>query len=224
MKQTKTLMKRIVRNTTLVLAAMAMSSFAVAQKGSLYIGGVAGFASNKNSLPNGTETTSSSWAFGPEAGTFLKDDIQLGLALGISGGKSEVGTTTVTSTNINPTVYGRKFFKITDSFSAFGGLYLTYISGSSTVETGTTSTEYTQSGFGARFGIGVAYALSPRFAMVGQYGLLGYSSVKNKMGGTETGTDSHFDFGVNSTGSSTLSQGNGSGAVFNIGLYYTFKQ
>jgi hypothetical protein len=85
--------------------------------------------------------------------------------------------------------------------------------------------KHTQSGFGARVGIGVALALSPRFTAVGQYGLLGFSSVSNKNDdGDKTSTDTSFDFGVNTVGGSTLSQGNGSGAVFNIGIYYTIKE
>jgi hypothetical protein len=65
-----------------------------------------------------------------------------------------------------------------------------------------------------RVGVGVAYALSPRFTAVGQYGLLGFQSTKDKLDGEETTKDSSFDFGVNTTG----------GSVFNIGLYYTIKQ
>ena len=70
-------------------------------------------------------------------------------------------------------------------------------------------------------GIGVAYALSPRFTAVGQYGLMGYRSVSNKVGGNDAGSDSSFNFGVNTVGSSSLSFG--SGTVFNVGIYYTFK-
>ena len=44
-----------------------------------------------------------------------------------------------------------------------------------------------------------------------------------KDNGNETGKESDFNVGVNTVGSSSFVQGNGSGAVFNIGLYYTFK-
>jgi hypothetical protein len=49
---------------------------------------------------------------------------------------------------------------------------------------------------------------------LGQYGLLGFQSTKNKVDGDEVSKDSSFDFGVNTTG----------GSVFNVGLYYTFMQ
>ncbi len=129
-----------------------------------------------------------------------------------------------TSTNFSPTVYVRKFFKVTDNFSTFAGFYLNYANGKTTDYTFTPSTESTSSGVGLRLGVGVAYALSPRFTAVGQYGLMGYQSTTNKVDGNNTGTDSSFNFGVNTVGSSTLSQGNGSGAVFNVGIYYTFKK
>jgi len=70
----------------------------------------------------------------------------------------------------------------------------------------------------------MAFALSPRWTAVGQYGQLGYTSVKFKQDGTETSKESDFNFGVNTVGSSSFVQGNGSGAVFNIGLYYTFHK
>jgi hypothetical protein len=212
------------KKTLWIMIMLASSTFALAQKGSWYIGGVVGYGFTTFKAPNGNKSGNSNWAFGPEGGTFLKDDIQLGLALGISGSTTTNNSTdTETSTYISPTIYTRKFFKITDNFSTFAGLYLTYTSGKTTDYTSTPSTESTQTGIGLRLGIGVAYALSPRFTAVGQYGLMGYQSLTNKTNGTETGTDSSFDFGVNTVGSSSLNQGNGSGAVFNIGIYYTFK-
>jgi hypothetical protein len=210
----------------LILVVIVATSFdGFSQAGSWYVGGVVGYASSSEKIPGGNTTSTSSWALGPEAGTFLKDDIQLGLVLGIGGSsQKDDGGDIYSISTLTPTVYGRKFFKITDNFSTFAGLYLNFLSGSQTNYTGGGgSNEIKQSGFGFRVGVGVAYALSPRFTAVGQYGLLGYTSVTSKFNGNETDTTSSFDFGVNTTGSNTLSQGNGSGAVFNIGIYYTFK-
>jgi len=122
----------------------------------------------------------------------------------------------------SPTVYVRKFKKVTDNFSLFSGLYFNYLSGEETDFT-PAEEKFKASGFGISLGIGAAYALSPRFTAVGQYGLLGYSSITNKHDDTETSKESDFNIGVNTVGSSSFVQGNGSGAVFNIGLYYTFK-
>lgn len=208
----------------LVLISMVVTStVALAQTGSWYVGGVVGFGSHTDKDPDDKKNVTSSWAFGPEVGTFLKDDIQVGIALGISGSSEKHdGDDYKSSTDISPTIYGRKFFKATDELSAFAGLYLSYLGGSMTDKSTGDDVKYKQSGFGARVGIGVAYAISPKFTVVGQYGLLGFQTISYKADGNDAGGASDFDFGVNTVGSSTLVQGNGSGSVFNIGIYYTF--
>ena len=202
------------KKALILILMIVVSSVVMAQQGSWYIGGLAGFSTSKDEdAGSGVESVTTSWAFSPEFGTFLKDDIQLGIALGIGGSKDKFdGDDVSKSTQIDPTIYGRKFFKLTDNFSTFAGLYLSLIS-EKTTDYGPT-VETTTSGFGARVGIGVAYALSPRFTAVGQYGLFGFESTKDKLDGDEVSNSSAFDFGVNTTG----------GSVFNVGIYYTFKQ
>ncbi len=204
----------------LLLMGVCFLGVAFAQQGSWYVGGVANYGAKTTKQPNNPDYTLTSWAFGPEVGTFLKDNLQLGLYLGLSGSSEKDDNGEISSSsNFSPTLYTRKFFTITDNFSAFGGLYLSYISGSATNYAGT-GAERKTSGFGARLGIGVAYALSPRFTVVGQYGLLGYQSVSFKSNGNDAGSESSFDFGVNTIGYGSLGQ---TGGVFNVGLYYTFK-
>jgi hypothetical protein len=205
---------------SILLFVFALANIMVyAQTGSWYLGGVAGLSSNGSENASGNTTTSTDWAFAPEVGTFLKDDIQLGVFLGLSGGKTKDDVGDISKYSIfSPTIYSRKFFKITDNFSTFAGLYLNIGTGSSTSYSGTPTTT-DLSGFGIRLGVGVAYALSPRFTAVGQYGLLGYQSTNEKVNGTDSGGDNSFGFGVNTVGYGTLVQGNGSGAVFNIGIY-----
>ncbi len=211
------------KKTLILLSMVAMTTVSMAQKGTWYIGGLAGFATSTDKDPNDKKTTMSNWTVAPEVGTFLKDDIQVGLAFGIGGAKEKNDSLDLSESSfLTPTLYGRKFFKITDNFSTFAGLYLSYIGGKSTDFTNTPETKSEQSGFGARIGVGIAYALSPRFTAVGQYGLFGFQSVNNKVNGNDAGSNSSFDFGVNTVGGGTLGQGNGSGSVFNIGLYYTF--
>ena len=207
----------------LVLLIVLISSITYAQKGSWYIGGVAGYGTNTQEPTNGTKSTTSSWAFGPEIGTFLKNDIQLGFILGLNGSTEKDDDKKNTEFfGFSPTVYLRKFKKVTDNFSLFSGLYFSYMSGEET-DFIPTEEKFKASGFGISLGVGMAYALSPRFTAVGQYGLLGYSSVTYKQDDTEYLKTSDFNVGVNTVGSSSFVQGNGSGAVFNIGLYYTFK-
>lgn len=210
------------KKSILLFAFAVASIMAYAQTGSWYIGGVAGVTSNASENAAGNTTTSTDWALGPEGGTFLRDDIQLGLFLGLSGGKTKDDNGDISKYSVfSPTVYGRKFFKITDNFSTFAGLYLNIGTGSTTSYFTGGSVTTDLSGFGVRVGVGVAYALSPRFTAVGQYGVLGYQSTKEKVNGSDSGGDSSFGFGVNTVGYGTLAQGNGSGAVFNIGIYYT---
>jgi len=208
----------------LVLMIVFTSVVSFAQKGSWYIGGVGGYGSNTQDPVDGTKSTTSTWAFGPEVGTFLQNDVQLGFILGLNGSTQKNDDNKVSeSSSFSPTVYVRKFKKITDNFSLFSGLYANYQSGTEKSFT-PSETKTTGSGFGISLGVGMAFALSPRWTAVGQYGLLGYTSVNYKQDGEDAGKESDFSLGVNTVGSSSFVQGNGSGAVFNIGLYYTFHK
>ncbi|HEU5292707.1 MAG TPA: outer membrane beta-barrel protein, partial [Cyclobacteriaceae bacterium] len=188
------------KKALILISMVAISSVTLAQQGSWYIGGLVGFSSSKSEdSGSGIESVGTNWWVSPEAGTFLRDDIQLGIALGIGGSKNTVdGDDVSKTTQLDPTIYGRKFFKITDNFSTFAGLYIDLISHKTTDYNPTL--ESTTSGFGARVGAGVAFALSPRFTAVGQYGVLGFQSTKDKVDGDEVSKNSDFDFGVNSTG------------------------
>lgn len=211
------------KKSLLTILFVSLTLVLVAQSGNWYVGGVGGFGSSTDKNASGFRTYNSNWAFGPEVGTFLKDDLAVGLALGLSGSSRKNDNRDIQSTNaFSPTIYGRKFFSITENFSAFAGLYLNFSSGTTNNYLQNPTEVTVQSGFGARLGVGIAYALTPRFTAIGQYGLIGYQTTSNKVDGVDNGGTSSFDFGVNTIGSSSLSQGNGSGSVFNIGLYYTF--
>ena len=207
----------------LLLTIVFVSVFSYGQKGSWYIGGVGGYGSNTWEPTDGAKSTTNTWAFGPEIGTFLQNDVQLGFILGLNGSTAKYdGDKTSESSSFAPTIYARKFKKITDNFSLFSGLYFGYVSGTS--KSFAPETKTTSSGVSISLGVGMAFALSPRWTAVGQYGLLGYTSTTHKQDGSETGKESDFNLGVNTVGSSSFVQGNGSGAVFNIGLYYTFSK
>jgi hypothetical protein len=200
----------------IIITCMASAFAAAAQQGTWYIGGLGGYSSDTDKGPSAASgvltITTTNWAFAPEIGTFLQDDIQLGIALRFEGSSvKDDNNEQRSSSTFRPIVYGRKFFKLTDNFSTFAGLYVNYSTGTDTDYLPVPTTDDT-SGFGVALGIGVAYALSPRFTAVGQYGVLGYQSEAYKTDGLDAGSTSSFDFGVNTVG----------GAVFNIGLYYTF--
>lgn len=212
--------------TTIAVLA-SLSTFA--QTGSWYVGGALGLMSTKHKNTNAGTTSESkgnTWVVSPEIGTFLSDNWQLGLAFGINGEKQvQSNKDETTASTISPTLYIRRFAKVSDNLSVFAGLYGNFSTGSKKEYYNSTDTEtkYKVSGFGMRLGIGVAYALSDRFTAVGQYGLFGFSSKTEKYDADNKDQYSSFDFGVNTVGSSSLIEGNGS-SVFNIGLYYTFKQ
>lgn len=212
---------------TLAILSLLVASSTFAQKGSWYLGGAVGMNSKSTNVKPvlGTETKTKdfSWIVAPEVGTFLADTWQLGLALGIDG-QSYRGATVGDTTNaftLSPTLYCRKFFKITDNFSVFAGLYGNFTTGDEKRTNLGVESKTKVIGFGARLGIGLAYAITDRFTLVGQYGLVGFNSVTKTDEPGNKNISSGFDFGVNTVGAAKLTQGNGSGSVFNIGLYYT---
>jgi hypothetical protein len=210
------------KKTILLISFVVFAMISMAQKGSWYIGGLAGYSSSTDKADsNGLKTIGSNWSASPEIGTFLTKSIQLGIVAGLTGSSEKAGGKKENnSISFCPTLYVRNFFKLTDNFSVFAGVYLNYYSGTDKYYSYSTGSEVetkgAHSGFGARLGIGVAYALSPRFTAVGQYGLAGFSSITYKNNnGDKTNTVSAFDVGINTVGT---------GSVFNIGLYYTFKK
>lgn len=199
--------KRIVRFLALIIAVFLCSTEMQAQKGSWYIGGQAGYNSKTEKNTGFSDIKTKNWAFAPEVGTFLENNLQLGVGVNLSGNKAENGIDS-TTTKFSPVVYLRRFFKMGDRFSTFVGLVGTVTTGS--VKAGTT--KYDLGGWGANLSLGAAYALSSRFTAVGQYGFLGYSSQTIKRGS--------FKHEVNDIGLNV----NSLGPVLNVGLYYTFKQ
>jgi len=201
--------------TKLTMIAVLLFTFgAMAQQGSWYIGGMAGYGS-KTAKDNDNTDKSTSWNFSPEVGTFLKDDIQLGIALNISGTSADEnnfgqGDGTKSTSSLAPVLYARKFWTLIDKLSVFSGLNLKYTS--TTMEDFSDPTMETKmNGFGADINIGIALGLGERFAALGSYGLLGYSTMTTDDGNGNDLVVSDFGFNVNTLG-----------PVFNIGLYYTF--
>lgn len=195
-------MKKII----LVLAISISSLTTFAQKSSWYVGGQAGFNTGSKKITGQADIKSNDWSFAPEVGTFLQDNLQLGMALNISGANSDINN--YSESKIAPVLYLRRFFKITDSFSTFAGVVSSFTTGS--VEESGIDGDI--SGAGINLSIGAAYALSPRFTAVAQYGLFGYTSETTEVSGVKT-RDTNFGLNVNTLG-----------PVFNVGIYYTFKK
>lgn len=200
-----------------------MSAFAAqAQKNSFYIGGQAGFNSTTTTVDNnGTSTTTSklnNYSFSPEIGTFLTNQVQLGVGFTFSGSKQETPytLTSVSSTAINRyggTVYSRYFFG-EGNFRPFVGVNVSLLPGNSTVENGGAygTTKYSTLDFGANLNAGFGYGLTKRLAVVGSFGTFGFQSSTSKQEGSNVKTTTN-NFGLNAN---TL------GNLFTVGVYYTF--
>lgn len=184
----------------LLFAAIAVH----AQKGSWYIGGQLGVNSKTEKNTGSADITTTTWNVAPEVGTFLQKDLQLGFAVNL-GGSSSTGSS---ETTFSPVLYLRKFYPVGDKFSLFTGIVGNFTTGS----TNQNNVSGTVSGWGLNLSLGAAYGISKTFTLVGQYGLLGYSYESNSANGLKSST-SNFGFNVNSLG-----------PVFNVGLYWTFKE
>ncbi len=210
------------KKTIFILSFLAVAMVSMAQKGSWWTGGMVGYAVS-NMKPESDEAdkeSTISWNVNPEFGTFITNTLQIGFVGGLSGSVNKVDKDkNYSSVSISPSVYLSNFYKFTDNLSGFARIYVNYINGKDIdyvydVEDKVDEIQTTHMGFGSRLGIGIAYALSPRFTVLGQYGLMGFSTVAYEDdNGDKTHTDFDFDFGVNTVGS---------GTAFNVGIYYTF--
>jgi Outer membrane protein beta-barrel domain len=203
---------------TIFLSVFILVTITVsAQKKSWYIGGNAGFSSSQNKYSNGTITLdggkSTNWSFSPEVGTFITNNIQLGLGITLSGNKTDNQTTPVSNINKSTlhggTLYGRYFFG-KEAFKPFVGLNASALSGGSKTTIGTTTTEGPDSfTFGSNINAGFGYAISKRFTTFGSLGFLGFSRTTQKQGNNKS-TTTNFGLDAQSLGNR-----------FNIGFYYT---
>src|SRR5580765_2014536 len=175
-----------------------------AQKGSWYIGGQLGFNSKTEKNTGSSDITTTTWSVAPEAGTFLQNNLQLGFALNLGGSNS----TNTSETTFSPVIYLRRFYPVGDKFSQFTGIVGNFTAGSTKVN----NQSGTLSGWGLNLSLGAAYAVSKTFTVVGQYGLFGYSYESVKFDTTKNSV-SNFGLNVNSLG-----------PVFNVGIYWTFKE
>jgi len=202
-----------------ILALVVMVSLgAFAQKGSFYVGGQAGYTTTETKVGSTVTSEGSTWSFSPEVGTFLTNNIQLGVAFNVRGTEDtdDVNNVKDESTYFGGTVYSRYFFgEGTKAFRPFVGVNAEFLPGNlkRTASFGNSSTVSEADLFriGANLNAGFAYSLSSRVAVVGSLGVLGFSSEKEspKNGGVDTKTNS-FGFDLNSLGNR-----------FNIGLYVT---
>jgi hypothetical protein len=213
-------MKLVFLPVALLIGTLA----AHAQKGSFYIGGQAGFNSTSTELENrGTTVTTSksnNYSFSPEIGTFLSNQVQLGVGFTFSGSRQETPITlssaayNIRINRYGGTVYSRYFFG-EGVFRPFIGLNASVLPGNSTsdyagVAGGTVKANTLD--IGANLNAGFGYGLTKRVTLVGSFGTFGFQRSTSKEEGNDIKTTTN-NFGLNAN---TL------GNLFNVGLYFTF--
>ena len=209
------------KTKTFLLSAFALVSIsATAQKGSWYLGGNAGLSSTQSKFDNGSITVdggkSTNWSFSPEVGTFITNNIQVGIGATMYGNKSDAQATPVSNINksisYGGTVYSRYFFG-KEAFKPFVGLNVSVLSGSSKTINGNVTSEGPDNfTFGSNINAGFGYAISKRFTTLGSFGFLGYNRFTQKSGNSKS-TTTNFGLDAQSLGNR-----------FNIGFYYTICQ
>ncbi len=192
------------KSTITLFVVLFTATVSYAQKNSWYVGGQLGFNSKTEKTTGSADLTTTTWNVAPEVGTFLQNNLQLGFALNLGGSNSPNNS----ETTFSPVVYLRRFYPVGDKFSLYTGIVGNFTTGSTKAngESGTLS------GWGLNLTLGAAYAVSKTFTVVGQYGLLGYTYESTK---SDNGKSSVSNFGLNV---------NSLGPVFNVGLYWTFKE
>ena len=188
--------------TLLVLVFAASATYA--QKNSWYVGGQLGFNSRTDKSTGAADVTTTTWSVAPEVGTFLQNNLQLGFAVNLGGSNAP----NVSAFTWSPVLYLRRFYPVGDKFSLFTGIVGNFKTGTEKLN----GEDGTVSGWGLNLSLGAAYGISKTFTLVGQYGLLGYSYEEVKFG-NEKSSVSNFGINVNSLG-----------PVFNVGIYWTFKE
>lgn len=198
------------------IAALLLCATVYGQKGSWYLGGSAG-ASMGDSRNGGISQTRNSWNVSPEVGTFLTNNLQLGL--GISYGSSNITIKEQSKLKMDGfggNIHARYLFG-ENTFRPFLGIGVSYNEGKSSTATylgpdnGYVVLPYgssKQQTFNASLTAGFFYNLSPRFSLYGSINVLGYNHMK-------AGGQVYRDLGFNA---STL------GSRFSVGVYYTFKK
>lgn len=201
---------------SLLLLALVITGISVkAQTGSWYIGGNVGFSTQQNKTETANTATNTGkttgWAFSPEFGTFLTDNVQIGLALTLAGSKYDNQATSPSITKNNSyggTLYSRYFFG-KNAFKPFVGINVAALPGKSKITQGSSSTEAKTFQFQSNINAGFGYSLSKKVTAVGSFGFLGFQSTTSKSGNTKM---KYSSFGLDAG-----SLGN----RFNIGFYYT---
>ncbi|MFZ1705664.1 MAG: outer membrane beta-barrel protein [Saprospiraceae bacterium] len=185
--------------TILICVFFSYTLSAQIPMGTKYLGGTVGFSSTKAKTDGADAFTE--WSLAPEFGYFFKDNMALGLGIGLTGAKA--GDTELNG--FGGMVYVRKFWNASDNFHVYAGLNVEY--GSTKLTFG--GNDSSLNNFGAALDLGIWYNVSDKWTVAGRLGTLGFASSSNP----DDDTDGETAFGLNVSTVTT---------PFNLGLYYSF--
>lgn len=167
-------MKRIlILSFTLVLVAPAL--WAQTTKGSIALGGGFGINSSKNENAYGnSDYTASSFQFRPVGGYFLADNLEVGLQLGVTSGKSGYDGNDPTKTSAFSAGPYARYYKFTSNerFAFTGQVGISFGSGKSSFMNNETKT----GNLGITIAPGFTYFISDKWGLDFQLDLLSYNS------------------------------------------------
>ncbi|MFT3795154.1 outer membrane beta-barrel protein [Flavobacterium sp.] len=187
-----------------VMAALAMFSFASAQKGTILVAGNIGFSTDKDEVGT-SETKTNEFNFTPKVGYQFTDNWTLGLSGNVGMDKTETttdaGLTRVTSetkdTNFAVGPFVRYSRNISEIFGFFADLDAGYQSVKSTTDPGTpfsVETENKGNGFYAQITPAIFINVKKNFGLNVSFGGLGFDSISYDNNGGDS-TNFGFNFG-----------------------------
>lgn len=184
---------------------LLFSFFLVSLNAQVFVGGSIGFSASGGNHDNGTTTTDKpstfNTNFSPKIGTFLSENVAIGLAIGYTSTRTKTpGSTEVIdkSSTFGLSPFLRYYPMRWNKFSAFGQLNAGYSFSSSTHEVGGSSTDGpTTTNLYFNVVPGIAYDLSEKFSLETTINILsfGYYHTLVKSGSTKDRTN-NFGFGL----------------------------
>lgn len=191
----------------LVMAALAMFSFANAQKGTILVAGSIGFATDKTTFANDDESKNSFFGIAPKVGYQFHDNWTVGIQGGVGFSKDEdtdtSGPVDVTSesktTYLQVGPFVRYSRNISEIFGFFTDLDLGYQSSKNTFDPGTplsVESERKGNGFYAQITPAIFINVKKNFGLNVSFGGLGFNSLNYDNNG---GDESEFGFNFGQT-------------------------
>jgi hypothetical protein len=180
----------------LVVLALAMVSFANAQKGSVLVMGSIEYNS-QNVSNSGSETKYNSFAFLPKVGYQFHQNWTAGLEAGVGTAKNEAGNTENKTNNFSLGGFLRYSKPLNQTFSAYADLGLGYQNTKTTNRNGFTT--FTNEGDGFYVGVTPAIFINVNkgFGLNFNIGGLGYNTLNfdGNNGNGDTVKNFHLSFG-----------------------------